>query len=328
MSSRRIATFEQLESRTLMSAVPLAPGATAALTGTTAAAQPELAGVVIRDALIPFSVNDAVGHTIFKGKLQDRVVRENVAGTLDFYQTIRADPGFATPAILEYVTRANFGGFITAPEFRTDGIGNPAIAPEQAARSGDGKALRYNFHFDTVNPGDTSLFYFAKTNSTKFDVKGVTAIAFGQGPISGSGNGSVKVTTAEPVRTGDTKPGNISGLKFYDLNGNGKRDKGEPGLRGWTIYLDNNHNGHLDAGEPSRVTDGSGNYSFLNVPTGPHQVREVMKPGWHQTAPGTGVYNVLLPPGGNVSGVDFGNTRLLVTGGLTTTGLDGGVLKL
>jgi len=88
-SSRSSSSFEQLESRRLMSVV--LPGATVALPGTTAAAQPALAGVVVRDALIPFSVDDGIGHTIFKGTLQDRVVRENGSGTLDFYQTIRAD---------------------------------------------------------------------------------------------------------------------------------------------------------------------------------------------------------------------------------------------
>ena len=49
-----------------------------------------LQGVVIRDALLPFTVTSASGATIFKGTLQDRVVRENQAGTLDFYETIKA----------------------------------------------------------------------------------------------------------------------------------------------------------------------------------------------------------------------------------------------
>src|SRR5689334_18811913 len=78
--------MESLEHRTLMSVV--LPGGAVALPGTTAAAQPALAGTVVRDALLPVTVTDPGGHVIFRGHLQDRVVRENVAGTLDFYQTI------------------------------------------------------------------------------------------------------------------------------------------------------------------------------------------------------------------------------------------------
>ena len=33
------------------------------------------------------------------------------------------------------------------------------------------------------------------------------------------------------------------------MNGNGVKDPGEPGLSGWTVYLDANANGQLDPGE-------------------------------------------------------------------------------
>ena len=42
--------------------------------------------------------------------------------------------------------------------------------------------------------------------------------------------------------------GAIRGTKWNDLNGNGVRDRGEPALAGWTIYLDQNHNGVRDVG--------------------------------------------------------------------------------
>jgi subtilisin family serine protease len=38
----------------------------------------------------------------------------------------------------------------------------------------------------------------------------------------------------------------LHGTKFQDLNSNGRRDPGEPGLPGWTIYLDLNDNDALD----------------------------------------------------------------------------------
>lgn len=42
------------------------------------------------------------------------------------------------------------------------------------------------------------------------------------------------------------KPASLSGTVFHDLDGDGF-DNGEPGLSGWTIYLDSNNNGSLDA---------------------------------------------------------------------------------
>src|SRR5262249_4334757 len=45
--------------------------------------------------------------------------------------------------------------------------------------------------------------------------------------------------------------GTVTGTKFNDLDGDGVRDPGEPGLQGWTIYVDLNNNGTLDGGEPS-----------------------------------------------------------------------------
>ena len=122
-------TVDRLEARTLMSVV--LPGGTAATPGTTSAAQPALAGTVVRDASIPFTVS-AAGHTVFRGTLRDRVIKETAAGTLDFSQTIRADAGFHAGALLRYVTRAPFGGVTTDVDYRTDGPGAPPVRPVSA----------------------------------------------------------------------------------------------------------------------------------------------------------------------------------------------------
>src|SRR5262249_6392427 len=60
------------------------------------------------------------------------------------------------------------------------------------------------------------------------------------------------------------QPVTISGQKFNDLNGNGTKDTGEPGLAGWTINLTNSSG--TVAG--STVTDAKGNYSFADVAGG------------------------------------------------------------
>ena len=81
-------------------------------------------------------------------------------------------------------------------------------------------------------------------------------------------------------------PSEIQGTKWNDLNGNGMQDIGEPGLAGWTIYLDQNNNGLFDVSETSTLTDANGNYAFTNLASGTYTVAEVLQPGWQQTAPG------------------------------------------
>ena len=48
----------------------------------------------------------------------------------------------------------------------------------------------------------------------------------------------------------------LSGVKFDDLDGNGTRHAGEPGLEGGTVELDLDADGERDTGEPglARVT--------------------------------------------------------------------------
>ena len=67
--------------------------------------------------------------------------------------------------------------------------------------------------------------------------------------------------------------GKISGVKFNDLNANGVRDVGEPGLANWRIYIDKNLNGVFDAGERSALTNVFGQYSINNLAPGTYRVR-------------------------------------------------------
>ncbi len=63
----------------------------------------------------------------------------------------------------------------------------------------------------------------------------------------------------------------VSGTKFHDLNANGVKDPGEPGLPGFTIFADYNHDGVHNGIEPSAVTDANGLYqvNFIFCPWGP-----------------------------------------------------------
>jgi len=77
----------------------------------------------------------------------------------------------------------------------------------------------------------------------------------------------------------------IRGMKWHDINGDGKIDSDEPGLAGVTIFLDLNDNGVFEANEPSRDTNEQGQYVFSNLEAGTYVVREVVPTGYQQTYP-------------------------------------------
>ncbi len=104
----------------------------------------------------------------------------------------------------------------------------------------------------------------------------------------------------------------IGGQKFNDLNYNGKKDDGEPGLPGWTIVLtiervmDQPPAEELHAfTEISTVTDENGNYAFTDLGPGTYGLSEVQQNGWTQTTPNP--EPIVAQSGTDVTGVDFGN---------------------
>lgn len=74
--------------------------------------------------------------------------------------------------------------------------------------------------------------------------------------------------------------GTIEGTVWNDVNQDKIRDTTDPGLEGWTVFLDINTNGSLDASEPSTVTDADGLYRFTDVPAGDYEVTEIQPAGW------------------------------------------------
>jgi hypothetical protein len=129
---------------------------------------------------------------------------------------------------------------------------------------------------------------------------------------------------------------NISGYKYNDLNGNGIRDPGEPGLSGWTIGIGNSTIPYYAL----NTTDATGNYSFINVPVGTFILNETLQPGWKNTTPLTQTACIppfpYLPPihlettavdaffqsGGTPVGSDFAYLREVISGVNPTMGYD------
>jgi len=95
--------------------------------------------------------------------------------------------------------------------------------------------------------------------------------------------------TMNKINFGNTRtpptPTIIRGMKWHDINGDGKIDSDEPGLPEVTIFLDLNDNGVLEANEPSQVTNEQGQYVFSNLEAGTYVVREVVPTGYQQTYP-------------------------------------------
>jgi hypothetical protein len=131
---------------------------------------------------------------------------------------------------------------------------------------------------------------------------------------------------------GNFQQGTKSGTKYNDLNANGTRDSGEPGLQNWEIraYRDDGAGTPADAGDgtlsnaeatatPAATvpTDANGDYS-LSLNPGKYVVCEVAKDTWTQSEPsnskcaanpdlGDGGYAITVTSGSRESGNDFGN---------------------
>ncbi|MFL5780534.1 MAG: SdrD B-like domain-containing protein, partial [Thermoleophilaceae bacterium] len=121
---------------------------------------------------------------------------------------------------------------------------------------------------------------------------------------------------------GDAPAGHVSGVKFEDLNANGVRDAGEPGLPGWTIYVDLNGNSAPDAGEPTAITGPTGAYSIDDVRAGTHRIREVAQSGWTCSLPSPCSYAQTFVAGTDATGRDFGAWRAASASGTVFSDLD------
>lgn len=157
-------TFGLLYLAAPVAAVPLPPLGVVPLAGTTAAARPELAGVVQADPLRPFEITDAGGNVVFSGNIQDRVVRSDVTGTLTFEPRLRELDDHQSGYVIVALVTSGFAGFTTDVDFRLDGLGN--IGPSSASRLFD--EVAYDFDSSPLTGADTSYFITNLTDATAF----------------------------------------------------------------------------------------------------------------------------------------------------------------
>ncbi|NKE59723.1 hypothetical protein FXN61_24115 [Lentzea sp. PSKA42] len=136
----------------------------------------------------------------------------------------------------------------------------------------------------------------------------IPSLAYGSSFIGRACGNFSEDTSAKPVPV-------ISGHKYHDVNRNGVRDAGEPGMAGWTMTL---HRDRSDAGQGTgplfaTTTDANGYYQFPldgHLP-GDYAVTEENRADWTRTS-GTERHGLHVPIGAantNYGGHDFGNVE-------------------
>ncbi|WP_428305558.1 ELWxxDGT repeat protein [Lacipirellula sp.] len=135
------------------------------------------------------------------------------------------------------------------------------------------------------------------------------ASPFGELPVGADGKLAV-VQSIEGL-------GDVSGVRFVDLNGNGTQDSGEEGLAGAVIYVDANNNGVQDSNEVFTVTDDDGKYR-LQLEPGTYTIRMVVSAQGTQTSPAAGAaHTVTVEIGVDLNNRNFGESIILAPTGVT-----------
>ena len=110
--------------------------------------------------------------------------------------------------------------------------------------------------------------------------------------------------------------GSVRGSVWNDVNRDGVRNSSpsgvfsDPGLAGWSVYLDMNRSRAFDTGEPTALTDADGAYVFPDLQIGEYEIIEIVPTGW-ETAPTFGDnYTVRVYSGAESVAHDFANFNL------------------
>ncbi|WP_299785091.1 hypothetical protein [uncultured Marivita sp.] len=178
-----LSTLAAILSASAVGAATLAPGDSILVTGTTAAANPELAGVVIQDTIVS-TPNVGVPDLPFlfaRFEVQNRVVRSAVDGTMVFMPRILFGANVTAGNLLvDRVEMFGLGNFAIDANYLTDAPGDRG--PTTASRSADGETLDFGFGFPLVinnlfsGVREESYPIALKTDATAFENSGQISI--------------------------------------------------------------------------------------------------------------------------------------------------------
>jgi hypothetical protein len=126
------------------------------------------------------------------------------------------------------------------------------------------------------------------------------------------------ILSLAPARAAGT--GSISGVVFFDADGNGIRGAGEPGLAGVEVQLaDARMLGHA-ATSNSVLSAADGSYSFVDLSPGSYVVSETDPSGYVSTTAASRTVGVRS---GAVTGIDFGDCLPITLAGVVFDDLNG-----
>ncbi|MEG4277304.1 DUF4347 domain-containing protein [Microcoleus sp. MON1_C1] len=209
-------------------------------------------------------------------------------------------------AVLDISTDPTFNG-VTVTLYKdtnlngTLEVGTDTVvgAPVTSAGAGD-------YLFSNIGPGNYLIQATAPANSSiSFPATPILVSAQSGTPVTGQNFGVFQNIT-------------VSGTKFTDLTGNGfsADDTPSPVTTIVRLFKDTNNNSTLDSGDAEIAFQGTGTapaaagtYSFANVGSGRHFVRQDVPTGFSQTA-GPAFYTINPVSGTNITAQDFGNFQL------------------
>ena len=126
-----------------------------------------------------------------------------------------------------------------------------------------------------------------------------------------------KTLQLERLENRNLMAADLKGTVYNDINTNGVPDATDPGLEGWTVWVDTNGNGSFNTGEPTAVTDTKGKYLIGGLPVGTFNVYEQVEPGFAPT-PGSSNRKTVEFRDRKTSKADFGNVSVEITPGRVT----------
>ena len=129
---------------------------TAALPGTTAAADPSLAGTVVEDRVIPYS--SPPGALTARGTVQVRTVR-GADGRLNFYWRIKAHP--SSRDVVHALEIYRFPRRVYDANWRLDGLGTIRPVLVAGHNISGGWLMQFVFR-PTIRAGQESRFFFLR----------------------------------------------------------------------------------------------------------------------------------------------------------------------
>jgi hypothetical protein len=217
-------------------------------------------------------------------------------GKSQFNPAISLDPITGDIAVTWYDTRESSSANNTAEVWGTiSEDGGNTFLPNVKISQGMTNAVAVDNGFD-FGDYDKMSFY-----------NGVFYRTWADSSNSAGGNpdGRLDIYTAQVTVVPST--GTVQGLVWNDRNSDGIQEPREPGLPGWTVFVDLHGDGMLESDDPQAVTGSDGTYTMIGVPFGTWNVYDVLPNGWIQTTPPGGYYTVTLDQNNPVaSGINFG----------------------